>query len=162
MIEPTVTGYGSLQPKVMVVGGYPTANELISGKPFTNDEGVMVHELMRVHGLSLTNTYMTYAIKTKLRNRPQITLGKDMIVLRERLIAEWRDVNSPRYIISVGEIAFAFIVPRLDFTLDILGKPLRLNSAIVLPTLNPRLGHENPEMQDLIESHWSKVKNWRI
>lgn len=59
----TVFGEGTAQARLMLVGDQPGPHEDRVGRPFVGPAGQLLHSLLGECGLSLTETYLTHAVK---------------------------------------------------------------------------------------------------
>lgn len=100
-VNPVIYGHGSLNPRVMLVGGWPSLADMTAAEPMHGQRHLK--ELLDITGLNNGEVYLTYAVKSmapghKRPNTEQCELSKPHLFDEIELL-------SPRLIVAMGETA---------------------------------------------------------
>lgn len=104
-----VPGVGPFEPKLMIVGGFPSQKDVDAQTPFTSHGGYELGLALQAAGTSLTETYRTYAVKYQPPMGKESSfnlIGVDKDVEVAKLINEEIKLFKPNCILAIGEFAF--------------------------------------------------------
>ena len=167
-----VPGEGD-NPRVMLIGEAPGAQEDLKRRPFVGDSGLVLRELMTIAGLFTgftphfgeANCWLTNVVKFRPPGNRIPTMVEIMNV-RHLLLEEWKAVGKPFIIVPVGGVALTAIFGRKISILKVAGKPSyhksnydnRLQNMTVYPMIHPSYGlRGGKQIQDLIEHDWEQL-----
>jgi uracil-DNA glycosylase family 4 len=170
-----VSGEGD-NPRAMVIGEAPSAQEAIRGRPFVGPAGNVLRQLMHVAGLhtgtgkdiaSITNgnCWLTNTIKFRPPGNRKPT-AEEVSAARPYLLREWQAIGKPRVIVLVGGTALWAITGKEQSILRAAGKMHIAKSntdgqpLFVWPMVHPTFGLQNPVVQPLLEQDWQKLGEW--
>jgi uracil-DNA glycosylase family 4 len=170
--ERYVPGEGD-NPRVLLVGEAPGAQEDVALRPFVGPAGRVLRDLMASVGLYTgqtphfgePNCWLTNLVHFRPpRNRNP--LPSEITVARSGLREEWRAVGRPRVIIPVGGIALKAICGKDYSILACAGKPIFYESRraklrmTIWPTIHPSYGLRIPDMIPHLENDWAQFEKW--
>jgi uracil-DNA glycosylase family 4 len=136
-----VSGYGPLQPDLMIVGEAPGKNENEQGIPFVGPSGEILNECLAKAGIKRSECYITNVCKYQ---PPMNDLSKLHLVginLEEQAEELWENEIRklrPRTILAVGETALEYICG-VKGILNYRGSILLAKDGVtkVVPTIHP-------------------------
>lgn len=166
-----VPGEGAEQDsQAFIIGDMPSAQDVLNGRPFTNDYGIILRQLMELAGLhsyfSEGRQYHPNCWLTLLSKYRSTKITWEAIQLwRPYLREEWKWVDTPNVIIPVGRHAFSAIMGERRDIEKSAGFPFkRLTFEAgwiwVWPMLHPIHGIQNPRLRPVMETHWKKLGEW--
>lgn len=171
-----VQGEGD-NPRAMIIGEAPGAQETMRGRPFVGPAGQVLRQLMEVAGLSADptnsvpedgwqpNCWLTNTIKFRPPGNRKPT-PDEISAARPYLVREWQAIGKPRVIILVGGTALWAITGKEQSILRAAGKMHIAMSKTdgqplyVWPMVHPTFGIQNPQVQPLLEQDWQKLGEW--
>lgn len=166
-----VPGEGTEQDgQAFIIGGTPSATDVVNGRPFTSDYGIILRQLMELAGLHSyfsegsqyhPNCWLTHVAKYKEITYPWETITRWRPYLRE----EWVWVDTPTVIIPVGMVAFSAVMGEWRQIEKSAGFPFkRLTFEAgwiwVWPMFHPKDGMKFPKLRPIMETHWTKLGEW--
>lgn len=165
-------------PRAMIIGEAPGAQEQIRGRPFVGPAGLILRQLMHVAGLSTTaenarddyviqqpNCWLTNTVKFRPPGNRKPTI-LEVQASRQYLVREWIAIGKPRVLVLVGWVALFAITGKEQSILRAAGK---MHTALsktdgeplyVWPMVHPSFGLRNPGVQPLLEQDWQKLGEW--
>lgn len=173
-----VPGEGD-NPRVMLIGEAPGAQEEIEGRPFVGPAGQILRQLMGFAELytekqgpigsrtAQPNCWLTNVVKFRPpRNRNPFP--SEIGACRWWLHHEWIAIDCPRIIVAVGGIALSAIRGRQQGILNQSGRCYGFTSnhngrqMWLWPMIHPSYGLRNKGtgIQELIEADWEKLATW--
>lgn len=170
--ERYVPGEGG-NPRVLIVGEAPGAQEDAAQRPFVGDAGRVLRDLMASCGIYTgetphfgnANCWLTNVIHFRPPGNRTPTLA-EIKVARFGLRDEWVAVGRPRIIVPVGGIALTAIMGERLSILRMSGKMLRELSRVdgktmyIWPMIHPSAGLKNNALIPHIEKDWDKFHQW--
>lgn len=100
----TVFGYGALNPRVMIVGEAPGADEDVQGKPFVGKSGMLLDNILKSVGLSReTNVYIGNIIPWRPPGNRPPTLEETSLCLP--FIERHIELICPQVLLIAGAVA---------------------------------------------------------
>lgn len=170
--ERYVPGEGD-NPKVMLIGEAPGAQEDIALRPFVGASGRVLRDLMASCGLytgetphfGTANCWLTNVVHFRPpRNRNP--LPSEITVARSGLKEEWIAIGKPRIIIPVGGIALKAILGKENSITMMSGKCTRRRSrtdgkwVYIWPMLHPSYIMRQKSLISVAENDWDKFDEW--
>lgn len=166
-----VSGEGG-NPRVMVIGEAPGAQEDLKRRPFVGDSGLVLRELMAIAGLFTgdtphfgeANCWLTNVVKFRPPRNRTPTL-KEIMSVRHLLREEWIAVGMPRIVVPVGNVSLTAVYGRQRSILKLAGKPLFEHAStglhmVVFPMLHPSYGlRGGKDIQEQMERHWQQLSD---
>lgn len=170
--EVYVPGEGD-NPRVLIVGEAPGAQEELKKRPFVGATGQILRELMISVNIStgLTphfgepNCWLTNVVHFRPPSNCTPTQA-EIDIARHGLRKEWIAVGRPRIIVPVGGVALNAIIGKRLSILKMAGQPipkLSRDSKYLLyiwPMIHPSFGIRHKSMIPLIEKDWSQFDKW--
>jgi DNA polymerase len=169
--EVYVPGEGN-NPRVMIIGEAPGAQEEVYRRPFVGASGRILRELMT--GVELftgdtphfgePNCWLTNAVKFRPpRNRKPT--DTEVMGFRYLLQEEWGAIGMPQVIVPVGGVALMAVMGRKMSILRMAGKRLDMVSRkglpiFIWPMIHPSFGLREKSIIPLIEKDWDKFGHW--
>lgn len=171
--ERYVAGEGD-NPRVMLIGEAPGAQEDIRLRPFVGPAGRVLRELMDIAGIYTgftpqfgeANCWLTNVLKHRPpRNRKPFE--PEIEAMRPLLRKEWTAVGKPRVIIPVGGVALRAVLGSWVSVTKVSGKPMLkrsdgLNGLLVAvwPMIHPSYALRNKGIQPVVERDWERLGDW--
>lgn len=172
--ERYVAGEGD-NPRVMIIGEAPGAQEDMKLRPFIGPAGRVLRELMALADIytgftphfGKANCWLTNVIKHRPpQNRKPFE--NEIIAMRPLLRKEWTAVGKPRVIIPVGGVAMRAVLGSWISVTKASGKPmikrskgLNGQSIAVWPMIHPAYALRNKGIQPVVEADWERLGEWR-
>lgn len=158
-----VSGEGSSQPRILIVGEAPGAMENTHRRPFCGASGQALRSLIAdVARLSPESHFITNVVKYRPPGNRTPTV-EEIRASIPYLRREWAALGGPPVIVAVGGTALAALNPGPGSlrTLSHAGKPYRLPTGVYLwPMIHPAYGLRNPSARPKMEEHWSMFGKW--
>lgn len=150
-----VTGKGSTDAKIMIIGEAPGYSEDKQGIPFVGKAGQLLDKYLELANLTPNDIYITNVVKCKPpANRPPYPVEIETCILY--LYEELRDIK-PMFILLLGNTALrAFTNYNMTIT-ECRGKPIKYTEFIVLPTFHPSAALRNKELRLVILEDFKKL-----
>lgn len=171
--ERYVAGEGD-NPRVMLIGEAPGAQEDMRLRPFVGPSGRVLRELMAIAGIytgftpqfGTANCWLTNVVKHRPpRNRKP--LDPEIDAMRPLLRKEWTAVGKPRVIIPVGGVALRAVLGSWMSVTKTSGKPMIKRSKVlngqsvaVWPMIHPAYALRNKGIQPVVEADWERLGGW--
>lgn len=164
-----VEGEGD-NPRVMLIGEAPGAQEDLKRRPFVGDSGLVLRELMAIAGLFTggtphfgeANCWLTNVIKFRPPRNRTPTMAEIMSV-RHLIRGEWKAVGQPRIIVAIGGVSLTAIYGRKLSMLKLSGT-LRYEHSrdgmemAIFPMLHPSYGlRGGKKVQEVLEGEWGRL-----
>lgn len=165
-----VPGEGSEQvATAFIIGGAPSAGDVVNGRPFTGDDGSILRQLMELADLHsyfsegkqyTPNCWLTCVSKYKTAKLD----WESILAWRPYLRREWLWVNTPKVIIPVGATAFSAVMGEWRDIEKSAGFPFKRLSLYgwlwIWPMFHPRDGMRFPKIRPAMEAHWKGLGEW--
>lgn len=161
-----ISGVGSLEPKLMIIGEAPGKYEDIEGKPFVGPTGQILNELLFKAGIRRDECYITNVVKYRLPLNDFSKLHLIGINLEECIRELWDNEIKrlrPNCILAIGDKALNAICD-VDGILNYRGSILTARDGVTkcVPTIHPaalfsRTEGENDENKGGLEWTWLKL-----
>lgn len=169
--ERYVAGEGD-NPRIMIIGEAPGAQEDIRLRPFVGPAGRVLRELMAIAGIYTgftpqfgeANCWLTNVVKHRPpKNRKPFEVEID--AMRPLLRKEWAAIGKPGIIVPVGGVALRAVLGRWVSITKVSGKPMPrrgrgLNSFVVWPMIHPAYALRNKGIQPVVERDWERLGEW--
>lgn len=130
-----VTGEGSLDARLMIIGSKPRQHEDLQGRPFAGGAGNVLDHVLSAAGLSRSDTYLTTVIKCRPVDDRAATV-EEVRACRPHLDAE-RELVAPEVIVTLGAFATSVLLDRTVPIERVAGYRLDLAGATLIPTYHP-------------------------
>lgn len=169
--ERYVPGEGG-NPRVLIVGEAPGAQEDSALRPFVGDAGRVLRDLMAAVGLftgetphfGLPNCWLTNLVHFRPPGN-RTPLPAEISVARLGLRDEWVAVGKPEIIVPVGKIPTQAIFGKKMSILRVAGSLIEHRSRQgkklkIWPMIHPSFGLRNKSMIPMIEKDWDKFAEW--
>lgn len=170
-----VPGEGN-NPKALILGGVVSAQSIIAQRPFADENGLIVRNLMTLAGLYMLNSatpaeplrkhancWLTHTLKRRAPMGAEPTL-EQVKAARSFIHHEWLAVGSPPVIITIGDVALYTVLNRLRSSLQWAGRmhkaPGRFAPAYLCIMANPKHAIANHAMKVTIEDDWKRLGEW--
>lgn len=173
--ERYVAGEGD-NPRYMVIGEAPGAQEDIRLRPFVGPSGRVLRELMAIADIYTgftpqfgeANCWLTNVVKHRPpRNRKPF--DNEIIAMRPLLRKEWTAVGKPRVIIPVGGVAMRAVLGSWMSVTKASGRPMIKRSKglngqtiAVWPMIHPSYALRNTGIQPVVEADWGRLGEWSV
>lgn len=185
-----VPGYGCrTQPRIMLVGEAPGAQENARLRPFCGPSGRVLGGLMELAGIRLdeeqptdlaeaagmgslfrrpANAFITNVVKYRPPGNRTPTVG-EVLSSTPWIRAEWRVLGKPRVIVAIGATARSVFCGGMPETMP-WGTPVWRRAAGVRPEdrlwmvaqYHPAFGLRNPSHRPRMELHWEDMSRFLI
>jgi len=165
-----VPGEGSeANASAFIVGSSPSATDVVNGRPFTDDIGAILRQLMELANLHSyfnegkqyrPNCWLTLVSKYRSSGMPWEAIE----LWRPYLRQEWCAVDNPMVLIPVGMLAFSACMGEWRDISKSAGFPFKRMTFFgwvwVWPMFHPKDGIKFPKLRPVMETHWSKLGEW--
>jgi uracil-DNA glycosylase len=166
---------GSPESKIMIVGGYPAADDYRAGKAFSGSSGWELDKMLREAGISRQECFVTTLFKNKAQSYDEIAYKKDQISpLHSELKGKWVKPNvrfsydllmteieavNPSIIIALGDLPLWALTEKWGIKKWRGSQLLTETGRKVLPTYRPQDVFSTWEIrpivvQDLRSAHY--------
>lgn len=176
-----VPGEGN-NPKAILIGEAPGAQEAMLQRPFVGDAGQILRQLMHIAGLRSDkdqlyglpdndirylepNCWLTNVVKYRPpKNRTP--LWTEIMHARAELRQEYRFIGKPRLIVLLGGTALSAFCGRPTSIMAQAGRCYYKESRIgdsqlaIWPMFHPSYGMRNPNVRSTMERHWEQLAEW--
>lgn len=169
--ERYVPGEGD-NPRVLIVGEAPGAQEDAKLRPFVGDSGRVLRDLMASCGLftgftphfGVANCWLTNVVHFRPPGNRTPT-APEITVARYGLRDEWCAVGKPRIIVPVGGVAVRAIFGKNLSILRVAGSMFSRQSSCgknlkIWPMIHPSFGLREKSIIPTIEKDWSRLDRW--
>jgi uracil-DNA glycosylase family 4 len=163
-------------PKAFILGGIVSAQSVIAQRPFADESGLIVRNLMTFAGLYMFNSatpaeplrknancWLTHTLKRRAPMGAEPTI-EQIKAARSFIHHEWLAVGSPPIIITIGDVALYTILNRLRSSLQWAGRtrkaPGIFAPAYLCIMANPKHAIANHAMKVTIEDDWKRLGEW--
>lgn len=143
--EKLLFGKGSLDPKIVFLTEYPSAEEFQNNSLCIGKANELMEKIVKAMGLTSDNVYFTTIIKSKTLSHALLKKGnncpesKEKKVFIEYLKKELSLIN-PSIIISLGELAYALLMDKdleKEAFKQFRGQLYEFSEYPIVPTVNP-------------------------
>ena len=107
-----VTGEGSCDANIMLIGEAPGRNEAKTGKPFCGSAGKVLDKLLEHIGLERSSIYITNIVKDRPPENRDPT--KEEIKFYGPFLDQQIEIIQPKVIVSLGRYAIDYIMKKFD------------------------------------------------
>jgi len=161
MREKIVFGRGNLMASMMLIGDSPSEAEDVSGLPFTGTAGRNLDQVMKSHGFTMNDAFVTNL--TCCYNRMYVgdmlirkATGKEEAKACRPHLEALLDLVYPSVVVFVGDVADKFFGNPID------GLPLVYKGVHFLRSIDPLLlDISDPDFiqnRSIANSHWKRIR----
>jgi len=152
-----VFGEGSLQAKIMFVGGEPGATEDSTGRPFVGRAGDTLTKMIEnVLHIPRSEVYITNIIKCKPPSNRTYTQA-EALTCRPYILKQI-ELIKPKIIVTLGETAYRYLTNDESPISGVRGTVITNDNYTIIPTLHPSYLQRNPSAKKDVMSDLLKVK----
>ena len=138
-------GKGSLDPKIVFLSEYPSAEEFQNNTLCVGNANVLIQKIIKAMGITQEDVYFTSIIKSKSVSNILLQKGNNSSELIEKKVfieylKKELSLINPSIIISFGELSYTLLVNKSlekeEFN-QIRGQLFKFSEYPVVPTFNP-------------------------
>ena len=130
-----VTGEGSLDARLMIVGSKPRQHEDLQGRPFAGGAGNVLDHVLHAAGLSRSDVYLTTIIKCRPA-KDRAATAAEVRACASHLDAE-RKLVAPEVVVALGAFTTSVLLGRPVPIERVAGFRLDLDGVTLVPTYHP-------------------------
>lgn len=130
-----VTGEGSLDARLMIVGSKPRQHEDLQGRPFAGGAGNVLDHVLNAAGLSRGDVYLTTIVKCRPSDDRPAT-AEEVRACAAHLEAE-RNLVAPDVVVALGAFTTSVLLGRPVPIERVAGFRLDLDGITLIPTYHP-------------------------
>lgn len=135
----------------------PSAEEWLAGKPYSDAEGKLLHNIITAMELQIEDVYCTYLYKIPLDRQQDIP--DDIDHAREAFQRELKNI-APRVVVSFGDQLSAWLSKSSASVADLRKKELSMGHGIsLIPSWGAAFLIENPSYKKPVWQDMGRVKN---
>ena len=148
-----IMGAGKPGARLMFVGGWPEAEDGVSGRPYSGKAGELLTRIIKAMNLSHDEVYISYALKC----RPAETVEPAEADVRVccRYVLQEIDIVKPDIICTLGEIAASALLSSQVPWGERRGRFQSYKDTPVMPTFSPEHLLDNPSAK---RETWDDIK----
>jgi DNA polymerase len=143
--EKLLFGKGSLDPKIVFLSEYPSAEEFQNNSLCVGKVNELMEKIVKAMGISQDDVYFTAIIKSKTLSNTLLQQGHNSSVSKEKEIyieylKKELSLIKPSIIISLGELAYTLLMDKevkKDEFNQIRGQLVKFSEYPTVPTSNP-------------------------
>lgn len=148
-------GQGSLEADIMIVGDFPSTEEILKNRPFLGTAGRAFNKMIKDAGLVRNKIYITHAVKSA-KNARELPGPKEVKQFSHFLREEIKLIE-PKLIIALGHFALRGLNVKLPL-MNIRGKLLRFGANNLFSTHHPSVVAANPALTAEMETDFKKLQ----
>lgn len=149
-------GHGHTQATIVLVSGAPGSDEERSKKPLAGKHGQLLNQLLKGAGIDKRKVYITNTIKHRL-DAAIATPTKEIRAHAAFLKEELRTIN-PHVVITLGDLALSGMGFRQPLH-NVHGKTFAFGAYELVPTFHPENALRDPNIKDLLQADFIKVRD---
>lgn len=130
-----VTGEGSLDARLMIVGSKPRRHEDLQGRPFAGGSGNVLDHVLNAAGLSRSDVYLTSVVKCRPGD-DRAASPDEVRACLPHLEAE-RELVAPEVIVTLGAFTTSVLLRRSVPIERVAGYRLDVDGVTLIPTYHP-------------------------
>jgi uracil-DNA glycosylase family 4 len=152
-----VPGEGSLNPKVMLVGEGPGANEDKLGRPFVGDAGKILDKLLGSINLSRTDVFIGNTVKCRPPNNRTPT-SNEIETCKPFLISQI-SLLAPKIVVILGNAALISLLGTGYSISKVRGTVIGKEGIHFFPTFHPAAALYRREVYEIIQADFLKLQD---
>ena len=148
-----IMGAGRPGVRLMFIGGWPEAEDGVSGRPYSGKAGELLTRIIKAMNLSNDEVYISYALKC----RPDETVQPAAADVRIccRYVLQEIDIVKPDIICTLGELAALALLGTQVPWGELRGRFQYYKETPVMPTFSPEYLLDNPSAK---RETWDDIK----
>lgn len=160
-------GFGCRKPRVLVINGMPTSQEMVNNRSLSGPIGIITRDLMNSAGLepnphATHSAWYTYVITSRLA-RGAVPTDEQIKLARPWLKREHELLSQPKVIVTIGSTALKAVggIKNYRSVLFVSGFPTEPKPGYTLwPMIDPAYALKHSRVQAQVEKDWMRLDAW--